>query len=267
MIAKRTERLLRYQLRLGFTRELVVTLRRFRTAKHRRSKRVKQLVFQPPLGSFREVAIAVKTRKRHPPQTSLRRQTVLPVGLILLGLGGMLISGLHLQQPLNISLVKTVAAAPAPSASQALPASEPKQLRIPKIEVDTSLIQIGLQANGALDMPAAFDVAGWYNHSPTPGEIGPSVIAGHVDSPNGIAIFWRLRELVPGDTIQIDRADGSTAAFTVTKLEQYPQDSFPTESVYGNIDYVGLRLITCGGTFNTTTGHYSDNIVVYATLQ
>jgi sortase (surface protein transpeptidase) len=116
-------------------------------------------------------------------------------------------------------------------------------------------------------MPDGFDFAGWYQYGPTPGELGPAVVVGHVDSTQGIAIFWRLRELLPGDEIYIDRQDGTTATLKVDDIQQYSQDQFPTDKVYGNIDHAGLRLITCGGTFSTVTHHYSDNTVVYASLE
>ena len=86
------------------------------------------------------------------------------------------------------------------------------------------------------------------------------------DRPGDVAVFWRLRELVPGDTFEIDRADGSTAKFKVDAVKQVPQSNFPTEEVYGNIDFAGIRLITCGGTFNRTTRHYSDNTIVFGSL-
>lgn len=155
---------------------------------------------------------------------------------------------------------------PQPVLPKVMPRSEPVSIRIPKIQLDTSVIPEGLSPGGAIAMPDVFDQAEWYNQSPTPGERGPAIITGHVDSPHNIAIFWRLRELLPGDIVQVDRQDGTTATFVITDIQQFPQDQFPTETVYGNLDYAGLRLITCGGTFNTLTGHYSHNTVVSGRL-
>lgn len=91
-------------------------------------------------------------------------------------------------------------------------------------------------------------------------------MVGHLDTVNGAAVFYRLRELVAGDTIEITRQDGKTAVFKVIGTEKYPQDDFATDKVYGAIDYAGLRLITCQGTYLRAKGHYSDNLVVYASL-
>lgn len=155
-------------------------------------------------------------------------------------------------------------AAPPP---KTMPRSQPIRLRIPKIAIDTSVVPIGLRPAGAIALPDSFEEVGWYSEGPTPGELGPAVIVGHVDSTQGIAIFWNLRELLPGDTFQIDRADGTTATFKVLEVEQFSQEAFPTENVYGNIRYAGVRLITCGGTFSTVTHHYDQNTVVYGALQ
>jgi sortase (surface protein transpeptidase) len=116
-------------------------------------------------------------------------------------------------------------------------------------------------------MPERYDITAWYTGSPTPGELGPAIIAGHVDSFKGTGIFFRLRELQPGDTVSVSRVDGTTATFKITSLEQYPKNSFPTQKVYGNITYAGIRLITCGGAFDSQTYEYTDNIVAYGELQ
>jgi sortase (surface protein transpeptidase) len=107
--------------------------------------------------------------------------------------------------------------------------------------------------------------AGWYQDSVTPGEDGPAVILGHVDSArSGPAVFYRLGSLRPGDQITVRRADGSTAAFTVTAAARYAKNHFPTADVYGRLPYPGLRLITCGGSFDRSRGSYRDNIVIFA---
>jgi LPXTG-site transpeptidase (sortase) family protein len=157
-------------------------------------------------------------------------------------------------------------AAPPVQAAAPLPASPPKRLHIPSIAVDSELVRLGLAADQTLEVPTDFDLAGWYLESPTPGEMGPAVIAGHVDSREGPAVFYRLAQLRPGDEIHVDRADGSVASFRVDRLEQVPKDRFPTQRVYGDVGYAALRLITCGGEFDRDTGHYRDNVVVYASL-
>ncbi len=144
--------------------------------------------------------------------------------------------------------------------------SLPTQLSIPDIAVNTNLIQLGKNDDGTMQTPESYDVAGWYQYSPTPGEIGPAVITGHVDNYKGAAVFYRLKELRPGQKIVVNREDGSTATFSVTRLEQFDQDHFPTEAVYGNTKDSELRVITCGGPFNHLSGQYTQNTVVFAIL-
>ena len=139
----------------------------------------------------------------------------------------------------------------------------PARLEIPAIGVDSELMELGLQADGTMEVPPGGFPAGWFNGAPTPGEIGPAIIAGHVDW-TGPGVFFNLRDLVPDDRISITRDDGTVAVFVVRQLEQFPKDEFPTDRVYGNLDFAGLRLITCGGSFNRTSGHYEDNIVAFA---
>jgi sortase (surface protein transpeptidase) len=184
------------------------------------------------------------------------------------GIIGIAYFGMHLKQPVSVNTTPKghVLAASTVASPKTMPASAPTRLRIDKIGVSAPVIGLGLAADGSLDTPPGPDVVGWYDKSPSPGQLGPSVIDGHVDWINNIAIFWRLRELVPGDTFAVDRADGSTATFKVTAIQEFPQDNFPTQAVYGNINYAGIRLITCGGQFNTSTGHYDHNIVVFGTL-
>lgn len=154
--------------------------------------------------------------------------------------------------------------------SDPLPRSEPIALDIPAIGVHTEVFPIGLNPDGTIAVPAPgprYDSAAWYRYSPTPGQVGPSVIEGHLDSASdGPSVFYRLGELEPGDEISIGRADGLTAVFRVTGRRSYPKAEFPTSSVYGDLDYPGLRLITCGGGLDSTTRHYLDNTVVYAAL-
>jgi len=143
--------------------------------------------------------------------------------------------------------------------------STPVRLRIAAIGVDSGLMDLGLRADGSLEVPPSGFPAGWYTGGPTPGELGPAIIAGHIDW-NGPGVFYNLHNLKPGDQVTVTRADGSQPAFRVTRVAQFPKDQFPTKLVYGNIDHAGLRLITCGGSFNSQSGHYEDNIVVFADL-
>lgn len=139
------------------------------------------------------------------------------------------------------------------------------RLQIAAIGVDSTLMKLGLRANGSLEVPPGGFPAGWYTGGPTPGELGPAIIAGHIDM-NGPGVFFKLRDLKPGDHITITRTDGSKPVFRTTRVAQFPKSKFPTDLVYGNIDHAGLRLITCGGTFNNQTGHYEDDIVAFADL-
>jgi hypothetical protein len=151
-----------------------------------------------------------------------------------------------------------------------MPSSPPVTLSIPAISVRSQLLQLGQDANGALEVPAPgphYDQAGWYRYSPTPGAMGPAVIAGHVDSARGgPSVFYRLGELHPGDQVFVQRADGSVAVFAVDAVRRFPKAAFPTALVYGNTDHPALRLITCGGPFDRASGHYLDNVVVTASL-
>ena len=135
--------------------------------------------------------------------------------------------------------------------------------------VRTPLVLLGLDAAGALEVPqgADYDRAGWYKHSPTPGSIGPAVIAGHVDSARrGPSVFFRLAALRKGDTVRVTRSDGTVAVFAVNAVRRFPKAQFPTRLVYGNTTEAALRLITCGGSFDSARGSYRDNIIVSATM-
>ncbi len=135
---------------------------------------------------------------------------------------------------------------------------------IPGIGVDAPVIDLGLNPDGTLEVPTRFDQAGWYTGGSLPGEAGPAVIVGHVSSRQGPGVFYRLRDLRPGDLVRVIRPDGSVARFRVEEVVQYPKSAFPTERVYGDVTGSRLRLITCGGAFDYSTGHFVDNVVVFA---
>jgi hypothetical protein len=149
-----------------------------------------------------------------------------------------------------------------------LPASDPTTLTIPVIGVHAQVGQVGLAGDGTVETPPLDQPAmtAWYREGPTPGEAGSAVVVGHVDSRTGPAVFYRLRELKPGDRIEMTREDGSTVIFAVDSIENVPKSKFPTERVYGDQPGVVLRLITCGGEFDRGRGSYRDNVIVSALL-
>ena len=109
--------------------------------------------------------------------------------------------------------------------------------------------------------------AGWYKNSPTPGQLGPSLMLGHIDSAAyGPGVFFRLGDLRQRDRVMVTLADRTVAVFEIERVAEYPKAHFPTLQVYGNLDHAGLRLITCGGKFDPSVRSYDDNIVVYASL-
>ncbi|GAA2475408.1 class F sortase [Winogradskya humida] len=145
--------------------------------------------------------------------------------------------------------------------------SAPTRVSIPALNVTVPVVGLGQQADGSMAVPGDAKTVGWYTKAPTPGALGPAVLAGHVDFKKRPGTFARLSTLKAGDPVTVEREDGSMAMFAVTKVERYPKDKFPSDAVYGAINYAGLRLITCGGDFDSTAGHYEDNIVVYAALK
>jgi Sortase domain len=158
--------------------------------------------------------------------------------------------------------------APASDFGPIMGPSAPVALRIPSIRLATKgLVDLGLDAKGELEAPKDFQKAGWYAAGPTPGEFGPSVIAAHVDSHLGPAVFYRLGALTKGAKVLVEREDGSTATFVVDRVERYPKAQFPTSEVYADTGgRAELRLITCGGDIDRRSGHYVDNVVAYAHL-
>ncbi|SDO46192.1 class F sortase [Geodermatophilus sp. DSM 45219] len=169
---------------------------------------------------------------------------------------------LPLEQP-----ARAAAAAMTPAAVvHQLPASPPTAVRIPALRVTSAVMELGLRRDGSMEVPPAGYPVGWYDGSPTPGQLGPAVLAGHVDWEGEPGAFAGLDELVPGDTVEVDRADGSTAVFVVDRVEEHAKDAFPSDAVYGDLDHAGLRLITCGGAFDEDTGDYTENVVVFARL-
>ncbi|PRZ44078.1 sortase (surface protein transpeptidase) [Antricoccus suffuscus] len=160
------------------------------------------------------------------------------------------------------------ASAPAP-APLTLPASPPTHIDVPAIGVSSDLLQLGTNPDGTVQVPPLEkdSRAGWFTGSPTPGQLGPSIVLGHIDSKEyGPGVFFKLGALKPGDQVSITRTDATVAVFNIDKVAQYPKNQFPTIEVYGNTDHAALRLITCGGKFDFTAHSYEDNIVVFASL-
>ncbi|MEU9135400.1 class F sortase [Streptomyces sp. NPDC048404] len=161
----------------------------------------------------------------------------------------------------------STASRPAAKPARALGRSVPVGLRIPAIGVDTPLIRLGLAPDGSVRVPpvAAHDRAGWYRHSPTPGQKGPSVILGHVTvGPYGDGVFRHLARLRHGDRIVVRLENGRSAEFTVGEVRTVAKADFPADAVYGDVDRPELRLITCGGP--RSGSGYRDNVIVFATL-
>lgn len=155
-----------------------------------------------------------------------------------------------------------------PGSSGPVAVAPPVSVSIPAIQVQSELLTLGLNPDGTLAVPQPgpdYDKAAWYEGSPRPGELGPAVIEGHVDSAkNGPSVFYELGALVAGDRVDVTRADGTVATFEVYDVRVVPKDDFPTLEVYGNTEGPELRLITCGGPFDSTAGSYVDNVVVFA---
>ena len=144
-------------------------------------------------------------------------------------------------------------------------AAPPRRIRIPAIGVNARVVSLERAPDRTMETPENFDNTGWYEPGSEPGERGPAVVAGHIDSTSGPAVFYRLRELKRGDLIRIARADGSVVRFRVEGLERWPKAAFPTRRVFGKTRLAALRLVTCSGNFDASTGHYVDNTIVYAT--
>ncbi len=144
--------------------------------------------------------------------------------------------------------------------------SDPVELRIPAIGLAVSVSGLGLNSDQTVQVPTDFQRPGWFQPGPAPGQLGSAVILGHVDSFRGPAVFYRLRSVRPGDTVETSLADGAIARFVVNAVVMYPKTQFPAQQVYGSHGYSALQLVTCGGEFDTHTRSYLSNVVVYTTL-
>jgi len=152
---------------------------------------------------------------------------------------------------------------PVENSDEPAAAAPPSTVEIPAIDVRADLVGLGLNDDGSMEVPD-FGLAGWYIGGPPPGAKGPAVIAAHYDSTDGPDVFYRLAELEIGDEIRVHRTDGGTATFVVEEVEQRPKDELPGDRIWAAADRPRLTLITCGGTFDRSIGHYTDNVIVYA---
>jgi hypothetical protein len=163
-------------------------------------------------------------------------------------------------------IVLPAAAAPSPSAARAARrVALPVRIIVPAIGVRARIVQLGLNRDGTLEVPRRPADTGWWRGGARPGARGPAVIAGHVDSKTGPAVFYRLGTLRRGDRVTVVRRDGTSVRFVVRRLLHAPKDRFPTRLVYGPTKAPTLRLITCSGAFDRASGHYVDNTIVFAT--
>jgi hypothetical protein len=154
---------------------------------------------------------------------------------------------------------------PAPTTTAAIP-SAPTRLIVGKIGINTTLYPLQLRSDGSLQAPPKWQQAGWYAGGVKPGEVGPAVIAGHVDSRAGRAVFYRLRDLGVGDDIDVVTASGQTLHFIVARTQRFAKADFPTADVYGPAPLAEVKLITCTGDFDRSTRSYVDNLIVTAVL-
>jgi Sortase domain len=225
----------------------------------------------PRIAGLRVVASWPETGFSRPPTSVSLRARLAGLTAILLISGGIAAVGItflsqqHAPQP---SAAASGAVGPA-GQGPSLPRSVPVSVDIPAIGVTSRLLHLGLNTDGTIQVPSlvtSASEAAWYEYSATPGQIGASVIEGHVDSYHGPAVFYRLGALRPGDTIDVTLADGTTAIFRVTGVRRYAKSNFPAKAIYGATNYAALRLITCGGVFDYATGHYLSSTVVFASL-
>lgn len=207
--------------------------------------------------------------RRRAPHLRPRLAPVAIVAAAAIALTGGALTGCAAAVPREVSAVVTpaptpTAAASAPPSAPPAAAAAPVAVSLPSIGLDETLIDLGLQADGSMEVPTDFSRVGWFTGGGRPGGIGPTVIAGHVDSATGPAVFARLEELVVGDLVTVTGADGRQHRYRVTETADYPKSEFPTARVFGASLSDSLRLITCGGVFDRASGHYTDNRVVYA---
>lgn len=155
----------------------------------------------------------------------------------------------------------------APPAATVAAGTAPVSISIPRIGVQSNLEDLALGPDGQLQAPVEWDSAGWYAQGVVPGQVGPAIIAGHIDSPTAPAVFARISELVAGDEVTVTMSNGAALTFVISGRTQSAKSAFPTAEVYSNVPAPELRLITCAGTFDRSIGHYTDNLILFAQLR
>ncbi len=153
-----------------------------------------------------------------------------------------------------------------PAPIQPVASALPTGLRIADAGVNSGLKAVYTQPDGTLDVPVDIGMPGWWAQGALPGDVGPAVIVGHVDSYVGPGVFFRVRSMKPGQLVEVSRADGSTVVYAIDGIREFAKDKFPTALVYGRTPTAVLRLVTCGGAFDRSTGHYLDNVVAFGHL-
>jgi hypothetical protein len=193
--------------------------------------------------------------------------------LLVAGWGGRQVWWAETSPPTPPAVVPSVTTGQTPppvhgSRSAGLTWSAPVEITIDSINVHAGVDEIGLAPDGTLEEQplSRSHYAAWYRLGPAPGQVGPAVITGHVDTTSGVGVFFNLSRLQPGDRVVVTRADGRSVSFDVDSLASFPKAHFPTQLVYGATAYPALRLITCGGLLDRNVGSYRDNIVVFAHL-
>ena len=192
---------------------------------------------------------------------------LLAAGAVALALAGCSDAPREVAGPAPSSTPSAATSEPAFSAVREVPRSAlPVRLRIPSLGVDAPVGPVGKAADGTVEVPTRWEDVGWYDGGARPGEDGPTVLLGHVDSKAGPAVFARLPQAPPGTVVEVVGDDGEITRWRVERTEQHPKTRFPTEAVYLPALEPQLRMVTCGGAFDRTTGHYVDNVVVHASL-
>ena len=208
-----------------------------------------------------------------PPRPGRGRKPM-PIGLIALALVflGLFVVAMGVGAATDVDLSRLFAGEeknePPPRAFPVLAPSRPERLSIPSIDVQASILDVGLAGDGSVDVPPLqrHDEAGWFDGGPTPGQFGPALIVGHADTRTGPSVFHALGRLKPGQRIEVHRADRSVAVFEVNSVEKFDKGKLPVRRVYGDYSRPSLRLMTCGGRWIGGRTGYQDNIVVFASL-
>ncbi|MGY0004338.1 class F sortase, partial [Micromonospora sp. I033] len=191
--------------------------------------------------------------------------------LVVAALMALIVAMLGVERVTGVSVLPerlTAGLRPPPKKFPVLAGSPPTDLTINKIDLRAPVHRVGIAPDGSIAVPDAGKAgeAGWYDQGPTPGQYGPAVIVGHVDTTTGPAVFHDLKDLDDGDRIEVTREDRSVAVFEVTSIERYGKERLPVQEVYGDFSRPNLRLITCGGRWVGGETGYADNVVVYASL-